>query len=80
MIKVRIMLPPGWGRMKKALDERYWLELPDEAKLNDALRAIKMPALVAKTMFVAVNGALSKTNAPLMDGDSISFFPMVFGG
>ena len=80
MIKVRIMLPPFWSRMGKALDERYWLELPDEAKLKDALGAIKMPALVAKTMFVSVNGALSKINAPLRDGDSISFFPMVFGG
>ena len=80
MIKVRVTLPPGWGRMRKVLDERYWLELPCGAKLSDVLKAIRVPRLLAKTMFVAVNGALSKTNTPLRDGDSVSFFPLVHGG
>ena len=78
MIKVRVMPPPGWSR--KMLDERYWLELPDEAKLSDLLAAIKMPKLVARSMFVSVNGALSKTNVKLSDGDSVSFFPIAHGG
>jgi len=62
------------------LDERYWLELNDEAKLSDVLAAIRMPKFVARAMFVCVNGALSKTNADLRDGDSVSFFPIAHGG
>ena len=62
------------------LDERYWLELNDDAKLSDVLSAIKMPKLVARTMFVSVNGALSRTDASLSDGDSVSFFPIAHGG
>jgi len=80
MIKVRVMLPPGWGRKRKILDERYWLELPDGAKLSDVLSAISMPRLAARAMFVSVNGALSNAGTPLHDGDSVSFFPVVFGG
>ena len=62
------------------LDERYWLELGDNAKLSDVLAAIKMPRLVARAMFVTVNGSLSKTNTQLEDGDSVSFFPIAHGG
>ena len=62
------------------LDERYWIELSDDAKLSDLLRAVKMPRIVARSMFVSVNGALSKTNAKLFDGDSVSFFPIAHGG
>ena len=78
MIKVRVMLPPGWSR--KMLDERYWLQLNDGAKLSDALGAIRMPKLVARAFLVCVNGALSKTNTELRDGDSISFFSVAHGG
>ena len=80
MIKVRIMLPPGWGKKRKYLDERYWIELKDDAKLSDALAAIRMPRLLARAMLVCVNGSLSKTDAALEDGDSVSFFPIVHGG
>lgn len=80
MIKVRVMLPPGWSGKRKHLDERYWLELEDNAKLSDVLSVIGMPRIAAKMMFVSVNGALSGTGARLNDGDSVSFFPMVFGG
>ena len=80
MIKVRVMLPPGWGKKRNLLDERYWLEMPDDAKLSDVLRKISIPKLAAKLMFVSVNGALSGTNTPLSDGDSISFFPIAHGG
>jgi len=62
------------------LDEKYWLELKDDAKLSDVLSAIRMPRLLAKAMFVSVNGALSKTNVKLSDGDSVSFFPIAHGG
>ena len=78
MIKVRVMLPPGWSR--KMLDERYWLELKDGAKLSDALKAIRMPKLIARALLVCVNGALSKTDTGLAEGDSISFFPIAHGG
>ena len=74
------MLPPGWGRKRKLLDERYWMELPDDAKLSDALAVIKVPRLLARAMLVCVNGSLSKTNAALEDGDSVSFFPIAHGG
>ena len=62
------------------LDERYWIELEDNAKLSDALAAIKMPGLLARAMFVCVNGALSKTDTKLENGDSVSFFPIAHGG
>lgn len=78
MIKVRVLPPPGWS--KKNLDERYWLELADDATLADALKAIKMPRPIAKAFFVCVNGVYSKSNAKLQDGDSVSFFPIVHGG
>ena len=74
------MLPPLWGRQRKALDERYWLELEDNAKLSDALAKIKVPKLIARAMLACINGALSKTDAALEDGDSVSFFPIVHGG
>ena len=78
MIKVRVLPPPGWSR--KMLDERYWLELKDEAKLSDVLAAIKMPKLLAKAMFVSVNGTLSGADTRLENGDSVSFFPIAHGG
>ena len=78
MIKVRVTLPPGWKR--DMLDERNWLELPEEAKLSDALKVVHMPKLLARTLLVCVNGAVSKTNAKLHDGDSVSFFPIAYGG
>ena len=78
MIKVRILLPPGWRGEK--LDERYWLELDDDATLADALAAVRMPRILAKAFFVSINGALSRTDAKLHDGDSISFFPIAHGG
>ena len=62
------------------LDERYWIELSDDAKLSDVLAAIRMPRLLARAMFVSVNGALSKTDVKLFDGDSVSFFPIAHGG
>jgi len=78
MIKVRVMLPPGWSR--KMLDERYWLELEDDATLADALAAVKMPKPLAKAFFVSVNGTFSNSKEKLKDGDSIAFFPTVTGG
>jgi len=78
MIKVRVILPPGWS--KKKLDERYWLELEDDATLADALAAVKMPKLLAKAFFVSVNGAHASSKEKLKNGDSISFFPLVTGG
>ena len=74
------MLPPGWGSRRKILDERYWLELEDNAKLSDLLAVLKMPRLLARAMFICVNGSLSKTSASLENGDSVSFFPIAHGG
>lgn len=78
MIRVRMTPPPGWNREK--LDERGWVELKEGAKLSDALKAIRMPRTVARVFLVCVNGALSKADTALKDGDSISFFPIPYGG
>ena len=78
MIKVRVILPPGWSG--KMLDERHWMELEDGSTLADALAAVHMPRLVAKAFFVSVNGALSSLKTELRNGDSISFFPIITGG
>jgi len=72
------MLPPGWS--KKMLDERYWIELEDDATLADALAAVRMPRPLAKAFFVSVNGTFSSSKVKLNDGDSIAFFPTVTGG
>ena len=78
MIKVRVTLPPGWKR--DMLDERNWLELPEEAKLSDALKVVHVPKLLACALLVCVNGAVSKPDVELHDGDSVSFFPILSGG
>ena len=78
MIRVHVTLPPGWS--KRGLDERGWLELPKEANLAAALKAIRMPRVVAKMMLVSVNGAICKTDETLRDGDCIAFIPVITGG
>lgn len=78
MIRVRVNAPPGCSR--KGLDERGWMELPDGAKLSDALRVLRMPKILARIIIVSVNGAAAAPDTPLANGDSISFFSAISGG
>ena len=78
MIRVRVLLPPGWKGER--LDERYWMELEEGATLATALKAVNMPRPLAKAFFVSVNGAHVPTTEKLKDGDSIAFFPLASGG
>jgi len=62
------------------LDCDGYLELPDNASLDDVLRKIKMPKLLAKMLLVSVNGHLASGKTPLQDGDSVGFFLGMAGG
>lgn len=78
MIKVHISTPSFWSQ--NHLDERGWVELNEGARVSDALKEIKMPMMVARILFVCVNGALCTSDAELADGDCIAFFPIPCGG
>jgi molybdopterin converting factor small subunit len=78
MIKVHITTPFFWSR--DHLDERGWIEMNEGARLSDALKEIKMPVVVARMLFICINGALCTSDVELVDGDCIAFFPIPSGG
>jgi molybdopterin converting factor small subunit len=77
-MRVHVTIPPFWKWGN--IDERGWIELPEGAKLSDVLGRIRMPKLLAQILMVSVNGAVSRPEKPLADGDSIVFIPIVTGG
>lgn len=78
MIRVKIM-PPPWCSHSQ-IDERGWMELPDSATLNDALKKVKCSALQAKFLLVSVNGERVPFSTGLKDGDVVGFFLLCTGG
>lgn len=78
MIRVKVYAPP-WCRVDK-LDERNWLELPDDAALADVLRAIKLSQPVAHLLRASINGVVSPFSTKLQNGDVVSFFALFSGG
>lgn len=78
MIRVKIIPPPGSDRSK--LDERGWAELPDGARLKDALRVVRCSPVVAKLLLASVNGERVPFSTRLSDGDVVGFFMLCTGG
>ena len=78
MIKVKVFAPLWCSRAK--LDEKGWMELPDDATLSDVLKGIHMPKLMAKTMQASINSEKMPLDTPLKDGDVVGFFTIIAGG
>jgi molybdopterin converting factor small subunit len=78
MIHVKVYAP-SWCNIK-ALDERGWITMPDGSTLHDVLVKIRMPALIARILFAAVNSEKKPLDTILKDGDMVSFFSMMPGG
>ena len=77
-MRVKIFPPPGCDRSK--LDERGWMELPEDSTVSDALRAVHCGRLKAKLLLCSLNGERTELTVPLHDGDVIGFFFPVSGG
>lgn len=78
MIRIKIM-PPPWCDHSR-IDERGWMELPDHATMNDALRQVKCSAVQAKFLLASVNGERVSFSTALKDGDVVGFFMLCVGG
>lgn len=78
MIRVKILPPPGCDRSK--IDERGWMELPQGATLNDALKKVRCGAALAKLLMASVNGERVPFATELNDGDVVGFFMLCTGG
>jgi molybdopterin converting factor small subunit len=64
----------------KHIDEDGYMVLPDEAKLNDVYKKLRVPLPFRKLLFAAVNYRRVKLNTRLQDGDVVSFLAPLSGG
>lgn len=78
MIRIK-MMPPPWCDHSR-IDARGWMELPDHATLNDALKQVKCGAVLAKFLLASVNGERVSFSTELNDGDVVGFFMLCAGG
>ena len=78
MIRVKILPPLGCDRSQ--IDERGWMELPQGATLNDALKKVKCTRVQAKLLLASVNGERVPFSTELNDGDVVGFFMLCTGG
>ena len=78
MMRVKIIAPYGADRSR--LDARGWANLPDNARLIDALRLVRVGRVQAKLLLVSVNGERAAFETALHDGDVVGFFSLIAGG
>ena len=78
MIRVKVFPPYGCDR--SALDERSWLELPEDSTVRDVLKIIRLSRLKARLLLLSVNGERATPSQKLKDGDVIGFIAPVSGG
>ncbi len=78
MIRVKVFPPYGCDR--SALDERSWVEIPEDSTVRDVLKIIRLNPLKAKLLLVSVNGERAHLSQKLKDGDVIGFIAPVSGG
>ncbi len=77
---IRVKIVPPYGAERARLDERGWAELPEDARLSDALRLIRVSPVKARLLLVSVNGERVPFDTPLHDGDVVGFFSLIAGG
>ena len=77
-MKVKVIPPPGCDR--SLLDEKSWMEVPNDADLAYVLKKISCGRLKAKLLLVSVNGERSHLDRKLREGDVVGFFMPVTGG
>ncbi len=78
MIRVKVFPPYGCDR--SALDDRSWMEIPEESTVSDVLKIIRLNPVKAKLLLISVNGERAPLSKELKDGDVIGFFFPVSGG
>ncbi len=64
----------------KHIDENGYMTLPDGATLNDVYKKLRVPLLMRKILFSAVNYERVKLSTKLKDGDVVSFLTLISGG
>ncbi len=62
------------------LDESGYLELAENATLNDVFKKLKIPILFRNSLLCLVNYEAGKSGRELSDGDTISFIGPLSGG
>lgn len=77
---MRVKVIPLIGMRTKALDDYGWMEMPEGALLSDVIKALGVPALVARFFQLHLNGLKQPLDTALKDGDVVSFFAIVSGG
>lgn len=70
---------PGFCSFKH-IDEDGYMTLPDDARLHDVYKRLRVPRLFRKFLLSAVNSRQSKPDAKLKDGDVVSFLSPISGG
>lgn len=63
-----------------ALDEDNFMELPENATLNDVYKKLKIRLIFRKLLFCTVNYKREKLSKKLNDQDVISFISPIAGG
>lgn len=63
-----------------ALDEDNFMELPENATLNDVYKKLKIRLIFRKLLLCAVNNKKEKLSKKLKDQDVISFISPIVGG
>jgi molybdopterin converting factor small subunit len=64
----------------KHIDENGYIILPEGATLNDVYKKLRVPLLMRKILFSAVNYERVKLRTKLKDGDVVSFVTLISGG
>ena len=62
------------------IDEDGFMSLPEGASLNDVYKKLRIPYLLRKVLFAAVNYEHVKLNTKLKDGDVVSLLSSRAGG
>jgi molybdopterin converting factor small subunit len=64
----------------KHIDEEGFMTLPEGASLNDVCRRLKIPFLLRRILFAAVNYEHVKLSTKLKNGDVVSVISPMAGG
>jgi len=77
-LRVRVYAPPFGDH--SAIDDRGFVELPEDARLDDLFRLLRIPLRRGAVLFCMVNYDKARLSQKLADGDTVSFLSLVAGG